>query len=243
MAGIGNQVGIQQEAPKTRAEVTQTHNSFSVSTATALLALSLVAGQAGAESKKVDPLQTEAQSTLLAQAEIGQTWPYTAEVIQVDGTRKVIKYFRDKNWLIIPPLVENGKLINGENAPTDPLRAKIAQRKILTQYDKLILVMADKKDLVVKASGEIGYFTTLAEQSRLDKNGLYQWFSLTYLVKLWLGNEATPKNIEWLNTILDWFGKYWKVILKMSLQEIEQMRKKAEQDAQNKLDALTPSAA
>ncbi len=155
MGGIGNQVGIQQEAPKTWAEVTQTHNSFSVRTATALLALSLVAGQAGAESKKVDPLQTGAQSTLLAQASTetdGKT--YQAEVIQVDGTKKKVSYQKYKDGVIIPPETNDWKLVDGSPATSNQKLNIGKNRSILARHDKdsqILLALVDKKDILGKS--------------------------------------------------------------------------------------------
>ena len=36
----------------------------------------------------------------------------------------------------MPPAVIDGKLVDGSDAPADPMRAKIAQKKILVKYDK-----------------------------------------------------------------------------------------------------------
>lgn len=200
-----------------------------------------VAKVIGDTQAKIAPLTAETK-IILAEAETdGKV--YTAEVVQIDGTKKVVKYYRDKDGAIIPPPVIDGKLVDGSDAPAHPLRAKNAQVKILAKYDKIILARSEKKDLISKANSELDDLTTLAEQSKLDKNGLYNSFSATYIVILWLGDDATPKNITWLNTIMSWLEKYWRIVLKLSPSEIEQMKKKAEQDAQNKLSTFAPSAA
>ena len=61
---------------------------------------------------------------------------YFADVVQVDGTKKRIKYYRDREGSIIPPPVVDGKLVDGSPAPENPVKARVAQRKVLVPYDK-----------------------------------------------------------------------------------------------------------
>ena len=81
-----------------------------------------------------------------------------------------IEYYKNKRGLIIPPPPENGKLVDGSDAPADPIGAKADQRTILAQYDKLILAKAESKHLVNQANREIKDLATFAEQAKLDQD-------------------------------------------------------------------------
>lgn len=217
-------------------------NRIRTTVATGLLALSL---STGAQERPTALASNETQPILLAQANVedGRTGPYSAIVPQVKGWSKMVEYYKNKRGLIIPPPIENGKLADGSDAPADPLEAKAEQRSVIAKYAKVVLVKIDRKDLAIKANEDLGRLRKLMEQSRLDKNGLYDGFSAIYIVKHWLGTDKNQKDIDWINTIINTLEKYGQVTLKMNQSEIETIKRKAEQDAQNKLNTLSSSAA
>ena len=109
------------------------------------------------------------QPIVLAQAQERDGKEYFADIPQVDGTGKIrrITYYRDKQGVIIPPPIENGKLIDGSPAPEHPLRALIAQKKILVPYDKnaqTMLAIVWDRDLMKEASMSIDLVTDLVKQ-------------------------------------------------------------------------------
>ena len=68
--------------------------------------------------------------------------------------------------MIIPPPIENGKLIDGSPAPEHPLRALIAQKKILVPYDKnaqFALAMVGDKDLIRESTLNLKDFSEKVE--------------------------------------------------------------------------------
>lgn len=164
---------------------------------------------------------------------------YTAEVVQVDETKKTVKYFRDKEWVIIPPAVTDGKLVDGSIAPDHPLRAKNAQVKILVTYDKIIIVKTEKNDLLYSANKELWLITTLAEQWRLTKEELFKWFYSNYLINVWIGSENTNKSIDDNNKIIRGLEAYGKLALKLSSTEIELMKKLAGQKAKETMNRFS----
>jgi len=211
---------------------------------TATLALALGVGSAQAQQQPTEPVQWP---ILIAQANVedGRRWPYTAFIPQVNSAGKVveIKFYRDKNGLIIPLPIENGKLVDGSDAPSDPLRAKIAQRKIIAQYDPLILVKTEKTDLLLKASKDIKQLYILAEQGKLTKEQLYESFYNAYLMRLWLAEQATTENIEGFKKIINGLESYWKIKLNLQPTEIQTIKQRAEVKAKEVLERFSSSAA
>ena len=95
---------------------------------------------------------------------------YTAEVTQIDGSKKTITYYRDVQGVIIAPPVTDGKLVDGSDAPDDPLRAKIAQKKILIKYDKnaqIMLALVSKDDPIRKADEDLGKLLKLVNENKV----------------------------------------------------------------------------
>ena len=64
----------------------------------------------------------------------------------------------------------DGKLVDGNDAPSDPMRAKIAQKKILIKYDKNALIMkalVSNGDIIRKADGDLDKLIKLANDDKL----------------------------------------------------------------------------
>lgn len=172
-------------------------------------------------------LVNDTQPILLAQAATetdGNT--YIAEVIQVDGSKKTIKYFRNTNGIIIPPPIIDGKLVDGSDAPDDVMRAKMAQKKILTKYDRgalLALAMVQPNDIIADARKDIELVRSLAEQwkpiskEQIQKSLLGQYV----LILSWSKIDEIMKTTE-LIAINQ---------LRMSAIEFSQMKREAESKA------------
>ena len=121
--------------------------------ATVALAILCSFGYAAPSSGQPQAASGESASSAPAESDGVERF---AEVIQVDGTRRRISYFRDKRGLIIPPAVVDGKLVDGSIAPAHSIRARNAQVKILVRYDKaaqIRLAMVWDRDLITE-SGE-----------------------------------------------------------------------------------------
>jgi hypothetical protein len=76
---------------------------------------------------------------------------YTAEVVQVDGTKKKVAYQKDKEGVIIPPQVTEGTLLDGTHATSNPKLNIGKNRSIIARYDKdskTLLAMVDKRDIL-----------------------------------------------------------------------------------------------
>lgn len=135
---------------------------------------------------------------------------------------KEIKFYRDKDGAIIPPDVIDGKLLDGSDAPTHPLRAKNAQVKILAKYDPLILVKTEKNDILQKADQDLKEIVVLTKRwDILTQEQLSNWFFSVYIIKLWLDHQGVNELLSWLETIA-------KVKMKMSDSEIVRIKREAE---------------
>lgn len=200
-------------------------NKIRTAVATGLLALSL---SAGAQERPTATVMTDNQPILLAQAATETDGKvYVAEVIQVDGTKKTIKYFRDAEWAIIPPPIVGGKLVDGNIAPDHPLRAKNAQVKILAKYDKIVLAKTEKNDLIRKADKDLKDIVAITKKwDTLTREQLFNWFFSIHLIRLWLEHEGVKDLISWLESIA-------KIKMKMNESEIAQIKRDAESRAIN----------
>lgn len=182
-------------------------------------------------------LARDTQPTLLAQASQetdGKT--YTAEVVQVDGTKKTVQYFRDKEWAIIPPSVTDGKLVDGSNAPDHPLRAKSAQVKILAKYDRwslLALAMVWSQDIITDARKDINVIMRLMEQwKQVSLEQIQKSLFGIYILKLsWSDITERMKTME-LITVNQ---------LRINQSELSKMKQEAESRAINVWKSTTGS--
>lgn len=157
---------------------------------------------------------------------------HIAEVVQIDGTKKTVKYFRDKEWVIIPPAVTDGKLVDGSDAPSDSMRAKIAQKKILVKYDKwaqLMIAAVSKGDIFKKADGSLKEILAITEQWKLiTKEQLAEWFYSVYILTI----SVWDPNWRW-QTIVSSLESIAKIKLKLSESEVSALKQEAEQKAKN----------
>ncbi len=145
------------------------------------------------------------QPILLAQAQETDGKEYFADIPQIDKTIKRIKYYRDKQWSIIPPPVENGKLIDGSPAPEHTLRAKNAQVKILVPYDKnaqIALAMVGDRDLIKEASLFSKSFLQKVEWGKqITRDELEQFLFHYYIgIESWWKWEGQLKLSEYIAT-------------------------------------------
>ena len=162
---------------------------------------------------------------------------YTAEVIQIDGSKKVVTYYRNIRWAIIAPPIVDGKLVDGNKAPDNPVEARIAQKDILVKYDKwaqTMLAMVWPKDLITEALRDIDLVSELAKQ----------WKSIT--------KEQIQKRLFGLFIIISSWRKVDEMMrltdiiainqLKISNTELTQMKKDAELRALNIWKSATGAA-
>ena len=148
---------------------------------------------------------------------------YLADVIQIDGSRKRIVYYRDKSGVIIPPPVVEGKLVDGSPAPEHRLRALIAQTKILVRYDKIAqmaLAMVGDKDLIRDANDFSKSFLKSVESGkRVTRQELND-----FLFHYFIGLETGWKGDGQLN-----LGRFLALgQMGMSESEFEELRRDAE---------------
>lgn len=191
---------------------------------TATLALALGVGSAQAQ-QPTEPVQWP---ILIAQANIedGRTWPYYVEIIMVGGWKKKIEFYRNKRWAAIPPPVENGKLMNGEKAPTDAVEARIAQKELMAKYDKwaqTALVMVGSKDLIWDSLKQIKSLRISIEKwENISRNDLSEGFFSAYILMLsWQNVNEIIKAYELIGTKL----------LKITPSEVAKVKQDAEQKA------------
>lgn len=169
-------------------------------------------------------LVSDTQPILLAQAAVetdGNT--YIAEVIQVDGTKKTVKYFRNTDGIIIPPPIVDGKLVDGSSAPDDTMRAKMAQKKILAKYDKgilLALAMVWSQDLISDAFKNIDVVSNLIKQWKsVSKEQIQKSLFGQYILIL------SGSKIDEIMKTTEFIAVNQ---LKLSIPEFNQMKKEAE---------------
>ena len=175
---------------------------------------------------------TNARPILLAQAAVETDGKvYYADVIQIDGTKKRIKYYRDPRWAIIaPPVDKDRKLVDGSVAPENPVAARVAQKKILVKYDKeaqLNLALVSKEDILRKASNTTGEILNILEQWKLiTKEQLADWLYSAYIFNIAYWNGKADRAISSLESV---------AIIKMKLSEpeIAQIKRDAEVKARN----------
>ncbi len=195
------------------------------------------ATQAATQTLMADVVQ---QPVLVAQAQERDGKEYFADIPQVDGTGKVIriKYYRDKQGVIIPPPVENGKLIDGSPAPEHPLRALIAQKKILVPYDKNAqnaLAMIGDKDLVKDALGFSKTFREYVDSWKpITKEQLESLLFHSYII-IESGRDFSEP-IKTARIIATWS-------LKMTSSQFEEIRSSAEKKAKQIWKATTGALA
>lgn len=93
---------------------------------------------------RIAPL-TQETSVLIAQASQETDGKiYTVYVIQVDGSKKEVKYTKDATGIIIPPEGrEDGKLLDGSPATSNPKLNRAKNRSILAKYDKDTQILAN----------------------------------------------------------------------------------------------------
>ncbi len=145
------------------------------------------------------------QPILLAQAQETDGKIYTADIPQIDKTIKRIVYYRDKQGVIIPPPIENGKLIDGSPAPEHPLRALIAQKKILVPYDKnaqFALAMVGDKDLIRESTLNLKDFSEKVEAWKpITKSDLELYLFHSYIaIESWWKWDGLLKLAEFVST-------------------------------------------
>ena len=113
---------------------------------------------------------------------------YTAEVIQIDGSKKVVTYHRDIQWVIIAPPVTDGKLVDGSEAPNNPVEARVAQKKILVKYDKnaqIMLASVSKEDIFWKADKSLKEILAFTEQGKIiTKEQLIDSFMFIFILAI-----------------------------------------------------------
>ena len=148
---------------------------------------------------------------------------YTAEVIQIDGSKKVVTYHRDIRWVIIAPPVTDGKLVDGNEAPNNPVEARVAQKKILVKYDRsslTMLAMVWPKDLIKEAFEDIKIVSDLVEKWRpVTKEQIQKrLLGLNILILSW---EKVNEQMKLTDVIAT-------TQLKMSASEINRMKHETE---------------
>lgn len=179
-------------------------------------------------------LMVAVDTTLIAQAAPPESdgKEYFADVLQVDGSKKRIKYYRYKNGSILPPPVVDWKLVDGSPAPEDDVRARIAQRKVLVPYDKnaqIALAVVGDRDLMKEAWIFIKTFWEKVESwGQVSKPEFEQFLFHTYIyIESWS---------KW-----DWFLKVADhiAIVKLKLTPVEYNTLKS--DAQGKAKKIWKS--
>lgn len=177
---------------------------------------------------RIVPLTEETKPILLAQANIedGRTWPYYVEIIMVGGWKKKIKFYRNNRWAAIPPPVENGKLMDGSKAPIDAIEARIAQRELMTKYDKwaqTALAMVGSRDLMQEAHEKIDILgDALKKWLPITRESLSEAFFWAYILILsWRNVDEIMKTSELVGIKL----------LKMTPSEVTKMKQNAEEKA------------
>ncbi|MBC7498310.1 hypothetical protein H7170_01580 [Candidatus Gracilibacteria bacterium] len=208
--------------------------------ATGLLALSL---SAGAQERPIVTALADTYPILLAQASTETDGKvYTAEVIQVDGTKKTVKYFRDARGGIIAPPVIDGKLVDGSNAPDNAVEARIAQKKILVKYDRsaqIMLASVSKEDLFGVADKTLKEILTLTEQGKIiTKEQLASGFYSVYILTISVG-DSNGKG----KTIISSLESIARVKLGMKDSEISQIKGESEIKAKNIWKSVTGAIA
>ena len=199
--------------------------------AAACLALSIciVSNDARAEWSTT-PVVSNNNTVILAQANTQETDGkiYTAEVIQIDGSKKVVTYFRDIRWAIIAPLVTDGKLVDGSEAPSSPVEARVAQKKILVKYDKnaqIMLALVSKDNIIGKADDDLSKLLKLANTNQV----ITTWDIHTAFYSIYVLQNGWVKfteSMKWVETIA-------RLKVKLSDSEISSMKQDAESKAKN----------
>lgn len=233
MADFGT-LGLEPETPESRVEKSQPHKRLSVLTATALLALSLVAGKAGAETKNTNPPQTESQPIVLAQSAETDGKVYIVAVLQIDGTKKKVEYTKKKG-IIQPPAVTNGKLVDGSKATGDAIEDRATNRSILARYDKdhqIVLAMIDKGDILGKADQDMQLVITKVKSNdtSLSKTDLFNWFVGAYVANI--SGADMNKAINGLEAV-------GKIKLKLSPSELNTLKSQARKQAEENWKSVT----
>lgn len=214
-------------------------NKIRTAVATGLLALSL---SAGAQEHPTTTVMAGTQPILLAQANIedDRTWPYPVMIPQVNGWSKMVEYFRDIKGAIIAPPVKDGKLVDGSDAPGNPVEARVAQKKILVKYDKnaqINLALVSKEDIFWKAEKSLNEVLAITEKwGTISREQLINWFYSAYIVNISLGNWRWEKTISLLESIA-------KMKMKMNESETTQIKRDAEVKARNIWKSVTGAVA
>lgn len=214
-------------------------NQIRTATATVLLSLAMTAG---AQDRPTTPVNNP-QPTLIAQASTETDGKvYTAEVIQIDGTKKTVKYFRDARWGIMAPPVIDGKLVDGNNAPDNAIEARVAQKKILVKYDRgaqIMLASVSKEDLFWVADKTLKEILALTEQWKIiTKEQLASWFYSVYILTI----SVWDSNWKW-KTIISWLESIARIKLRMKDSEISQIKWESELKAKNIWKSVTGALA
>ncbi len=146
---------------------------------------------------------------------------YTVYVIQVDGSKKEVKYTKDTTGIINPPESgEDGKLLDGSPATSNPKLNRWKNRSILAKYDKesqIMYALVDKSDIIWKAKETIKFIiSTTKDWKTITKDQLADWYySAFILFNIWGDKD---------NWMLTWLNSIAKVKLWLSNDEIDQIR-------------------
>lgn len=176
-----------------------------------------------------------AETVLLAQANQETDGKiYTVYVIQVDGSKKEVRYTKKANGRIIPPETNDGKLLDGSPATDNPKLNIGKNISILAKYDKdtQILASIDVEWVFNEANGYVKKFIALAKEwKNITQEDLFNALYGIYITRrLWWDEE---------NYQLNWAITVARVKMKMSEQQISVIREQAEKKAKTVLPVIT----
>jgi hypothetical protein len=160
---------------------------------------------------------------------------YTVYVIQVDGSKKEVKYTKDTIGIINPPESgEDGKLLDGSPATNNPKLNRGKNRSILAKYDKDTQTLAniDVEWVFKEANGYIKNFIVLAKEGKnITQEDLFNaLYGIHITRRLWWDEE---------NHQLNWAIAVARVIMRMSDKQISAIQEQAEKKAIEKLPVKT----
>jgi len=184
---------------------------------------------------RIAPLAQETEVLVAQASQETDGKIYTAYVIQVDGSKKEVRYTKDSTGIIIPPEGrEDGKLLDGSPATSNPKLNRAKNRSILAKYDKdtQILANIDVEWVFKEANGYIKNFIALAKEGKnITQEDLFNALYGIYITRrLWWDEE---------NHQLNWAITVAKVKMKMSEQQISTIKEHAEKKAKAILPVIT----
>jgi hypothetical protein len=177
-----------------------------------------------------------AENVLLAQASQETDGKiYIVYVIQVDGSKKEVRYTKDTTGIIIPPESwEEGKLLDGSPASSNPKLNIGKNRSILAKYDKdtQILASINMEWVINEADGYIKKFIALSKEWKIiTQEDLFNALYGIYVFKrLWW--DENSNQLKGVITVA-------QVKMKMTEQQISLIREQAEKKAKVVLPVIT----